>query len=253
MLRRYSTLLILVALGASATMAQDAEAPTVAVSEHEDWGPHLVDAEGFSLYLYLEDAEVEGSACGENCVNNWPPLAAESGDVSVGDRVDAELVSTFGREDGAQQVVYGEWPLYAFARDQEPGHARGQGLGGAFYLVSPEGEAITEEVATEEEPIDEELMASLMDEGESLFRNNCATCHGDEGQGLVGPGLDGMGALERSSFLISTIFTGRPNHGMPAFADEFSDRQVAAVATFVRNSWDNEFGAVTPEEVAGER
>lgn len=253
MLRRCSTLLILVALGASATMAQDAEAPMVAVSEHEDWGAHLVDAEGNSLYLYVEDGEVEGSACGESCVNNWPPLAVEDGDVSVGDGVNADLVSTLERDDGTLQVVYGEWPLYTFARDQEPGQARGQGLGDAFFLVSPEGEAVTEEVASEEEPIDEELMTSLMDEGESLFRNNCSTCHGDEGQGLVGPGLDGMGALERSSFLISTIFTGRPNHGMPAFADEFSDRQVAAVATFVRNSWGNEFGAVTPEEVADER
>jgi mono/diheme cytochrome c family protein len=39
---------------------------------------------------------------------------------------------------------------------------------------------------------------------------------------------------------------------MPAFGDQLSDRQVAAMATFVRNSYGNEHGPVTEEEVAGQ-
>ncbi len=39
---------------------------------------------------------------------------------------------------------------------------------------------------------------------------------------------------------------------MPGFGG-LSDDEVAAVATFVRSSWGNEFGPVTAAEVAAER
>jgi mono/diheme cytochrome c family protein len=46
---------------------------------------------------------------------------------------------------------------------------------------------------------------------------------------------------------------GNPEAGMPAFAAQLTDRQVAAIATFIRNSWGNEHGMVDPAVVTALR
>jgi len=40
---------------------------------------------------------------------------------------------------------------------------------------------------------------------------------------------------------------------MPAFGGQFDDQQVAAIVTYIRNSWGNDFGPVSPDEVAAKR
>ena len=40
---------------------------------------------------------------------------------------------------------------------------------------------------------------------------------------------------------------------MTAFGEHLDDAQIAAIATFVRNSWGNDYGPVTPDEVAAAR
>jgi hypothetical protein len=37
---------------------------------------------------------------------------------------------------------------------------------------------------------------------------------------------------------------------MPSFAKALDDKQIAQVASYIRNSWGNRFGAVKPDEVA---
>jgi predicted lipoprotein with Yx(FWY)xxD motif len=61
---------------------------------------------------------------------------------AAGEGVDAALLGTITRDDGAMQVTYNGWPLYYFADDTAPGDANGQGLGDVWFLVSPTGEAI---------------------------------------------------------------------------------------------------------------
>ena len=46
--------------------------------------------------------------------------------------------------------------------------------------------------------------------------------------------------------IINQILWGVSDHGMPAFADLLTDREIAAAATFVRNSWTNNYGIVFP-------
>lgn len=248
-----STVLVLLSCLAwtGAVMAQgDAGSLTVVVNER--WGPHLADGVGNSLYVYLEDEAADGSACVDACVNNWPPVSAS--EVSTaGEGVDGALIASVDRAGGEPQVTYGGRPLYRFARDTQPGHVRGQGLGDAFYLLGVDGEPITEEALVESGPVDEELLAALRTEGAELFQRNCAVCHGNEGQGVVGPALDGMTNLESTAFVASTIVYGRAFHGMPAFGDTLDDREIAAIATFVRTSWTNDFGLVDPEEVVDHR
>jgi mono/diheme cytochrome c family protein len=247
-------------LGLYTAFSQDGEV-TIATAESDTLGTYLVDGEGNSLYLYLQDS-AGVSTCLDRCPQNWPPLTVE-GEPVAGDGVDAGLLGTLEREDRQIQVTYNGWPLYYYIRDADPGTTRGQALGEMFYLVTPAGEAAlppvpevpaeTEEGdAPAEAELDEET-AALVAEGQPIFTINCAACHGAEGQGIVGPRLAGNSQLANTSFVTDMILNGFPDHGMPAFRDQFTDEQIAAVATFIRNSWSNAFGHVTPEEVSARR
>jgi predicted lipoprotein with Yx(FWY)xxD motif/cytochrome c5 len=210
---------------------------------------YLVNQQGMSLYVYLEDTE-NTSNCYDACAANWQPLTVE-GEPAAGTGVDVQLLGTTEREDGTQQVTYGGRPLYTYVRDENPGDTNGQGVGDLLYVVSPSGEPMQGEIAATASggEGDEQLVEDLVAEGEPIFTSICATCHGAEGEGLVGPRLDGNQNVGRASNVINTILYGRTHGGMPAFGDQFSDREVAAVGTFVRNSWSNEFGAISEEEV----
>ena len=244
--------LVLICFGFPVVLGQKADSTataTVNVSE-QDGSTHLTDGRGMSLYLYLNDEQGD-STCYDACQANWIPLVVEGKPVA-GPGVDPALLGTSTREDGSSQVTYNGWPLYTFVRDENPGDMNGQGVGDLVYVVSPSGEPVQEAVAVAAEGGDGEngdLTAELVAEGEPIFTNICATCHGDEGEGRVGPPLDRNAALGRSSNVINTILYGRTHGGMPAFGDRFSDREVAAVGTYVRNSWSNDFGPISEEEV----
>lgn len=234
-------------LGLSVIQAQEGATPTIQTAENPSYGTYLVDDQGYSLYLYLEDSE-GASNCYGRCAENWPPLTIE-GEPVAGEGVNTELLGTIERDDGATQVAYNGQPLYRYARDREPGDTRGHGLGEVFYLVTPSGERAQEQEADfEVTEANRALLVQLMAEGESIYNRVCFSCHGTEGKGGAGPAFDGNINLSRSRYVVNTILQGA-GYGMPAFADQFSDREVAAVATFVRNAWTNNFGLVTEEEV----
>ena len=79
-------------------------------------------------------------------------------------------------------------------------------------------------------------------------------------QGTDYPPLAGNGSVtaEGDMNVVRVILVGgvapvtgdnkRP-FGMPPFGQRLTDRQVAALATFVRNAWGNKASAVSPEEV----
>ena len=126
---------------APASEAPAAGAATVAVAE-SDFGPILVDAEGKTLYMFKPDTAGE-STCYDDCETNWPPLVV-TGEITVGEGLDAATFTTVARTDGSMQVKAGAWPLYYFANDAAAGDVNGQGQGGAWYVVSPAGEPIEE-------------------------------------------------------------------------------------------------------------
>jgi mono/diheme cytochrome c family protein len=87
------------------------------------------------------------------------------------------------------------------------------------------------------------------DMGQKLFmQNNCFVCHGQQGFGGIGPAFRNDPFLLLTEFVACQILLGRG--AMPAFGGKLDDHQIAAVASYVRNSWGNHFGIVTPEEVA---
>jgi mono/diheme cytochrome c family protein len=99
---------------------------------------------------------------------------------------------------------------------------------------------------------DPALFAALMQEGQVVFERkaNCDFCHGGDGQGSGAPALAGNGYVRANASFVGLIFNGYMDHGMPAFGGILSNREIAAVATYVRNSWGNEFGITTEATVA---
>ncbi|HUG74194.1 MAG TPA: hypothetical protein VMM81_00765 [Acidimicrobiia bacterium] len=103
-----------------------------------DLGAVLTDDTGRTLYLFTPDAQ-GASTCTGGCATTWPPF---TGDVSAGPNVDASLLGSITRGDGTTQATYNGWPLYHYVADTEPGHTRGQGIGGVWWAVDADGEAV---------------------------------------------------------------------------------------------------------------
>jgi predicted lipoprotein with Yx(FWY)xxD motif len=118
----------------------------IEVATHPNFGEILVDREGMTLYMFTVD-EPNQSNCDEGCLQAWPPLLAE-GDVEAGDGVDPTLIGTGTMLDGRSIVTYNEMPLYYWAGDTQPGDTNGQGVNDVWFVVSPQGEMIDEEISS---------------------------------------------------------------------------------------------------------
>ncbi|WP_277977962.1 c-type cytochrome [Pantoea endophytica] len=108
--------------------------------------------------------------------------------------------------------------------------------------------------------------SAQMKMGENVYSANCTACHNSDGKGIpnLAASLAGNPGLlaEDASSIITTVLqggrgavtAGNPTSGaMPSFAWKLSDEQVAAAATYLRNSWGNAASAVNPDEVAKAR
>lgn len=104
--------------------------------------------------------------------------------------------------------------------------------------------------------------AELLARGDRLYEQHCASCHGDEGQGVpaIYPALAGNRAVTLAvpNNLVQTIrhggfaptTPGNPKpFGMPPFGQVLDSTDIAAVATFIRQSWGNHAAPVTPLQV----
>ncbi|MFF7640418.1 hypothetical protein [Streptomyces canus] len=106
-------------------------------------GRILVDGTGRALYLFQADSGTT-SQCYGSCAQAWPPDTTTGHPSAHG--LNSTMVGTTPRKDHTTQVTYNGHPLYRFAQDTKPGDTTGQGstaFGGAWYVVSPSGTAIT--------------------------------------------------------------------------------------------------------------
>jgi cytochrome c551 len=72
-------------------------------------------------------------------------------------------------------------------------------------------------------------------DGRAVFGNRCASCHGSDGGGGLGPQLSGGRAAQRFPNIadqIGVITNGRG--GMPAFGSKLSQAEIQAVAEYTR-------------------
>ncbi len=90
--------------------------------------------------------------------------------------------------------------------------------------------------------------------GQQLFMDNCSACHRPNGEGVKGafPSLVGDPvATGDPKAAALKVLNGRG--GMPAFKASLPDETIAAVLTYVRSSWGNKSGPVSPAVVAAAR
>lgn len=88
-----------------------------------------------------------------------------------------------------------------------------------------------------------------MTAGQTLYGRNCQNCHGAQGEGGAGERLVGSPVVASVAGVVNQMLLGAVEHGMPPF-NRLSDADLAAIATYVRNSWGNSHGGVTAEQVA---
>ncbi len=85
-------------------------------------------------------------------------------------------------------------------------------------------------------------------DGEQIYQSNrCVTCHGAQGQGTIGVALAGNPDLAQLDLMLDQIINGGTR--MPAYGEQFSNAEIAAVATYLRTHFGNEFDPVTVEDV----
>lgn len=77
---------------------------------------------------------------------------------------------------------------------------------------------------------------SLAADGKELFLKNCASCHGNDGEGGKGPALNKQGLLIMASetYFVKSIFYGRPTRGCPPRKDLYKE-EVVSIAQFIKS------------------
>ena len=244
--------------GSLIASAQEAgDAPQIAAANVGDYGTVLTDGAGISLYTFtLDDG---ATACDVDCGELWEPVLAGA-EPTAGNGAAASLIGTIQLADGTSQVTYYELPLFRNAQDGAAGDANGHGVsadGRLWHLVSPYGAVVevaepeVEESAPSEASEETEAVLSpdeLLTLGETVFANTCAACHGEQGEGFVGPELDGNERLSGADYVIGIVRGG--SGGMPGFGSTLSNTDIAAVVSYVRSSWSNDYGTVTQDAVA---
>jgi len=96
-------------------------------------------------------------------------------------------------------------------------------------------------------------LAELVDRGGKVYAANCVACHQANGQGVKGafPALDGSPIVKgEKADHINIILNGK--NAMPAWK-ALSDVELAAVATYERNTWGNKAGEIQPSEIKAAR
>ncbi|MGH8777248.1 MAG: COG4315 family predicted lipoprotein [Jiangellaceae bacterium] len=120
------------------TTAAAASDATVDVA-NTSLGDVLVDAQGFTLYVFDMD-EPGTSNCSGECLDSWPPAIVDEG-FEVADGLDQAMFGTIDAPSGTQLTV-NERPLYTFAADAAPGDVNGQAVRGVWWAVGADGNPI---------------------------------------------------------------------------------------------------------------
>ncbi|TDC32670.1 hypothetical protein E1211_20490 [Micromonospora sp. 15K316] len=129
---------------ASAEPAADAPPADVELTEKlvgktvPKMGKVVTDEKGWVLYRFDNDsADPPSSNCVDKCAEVWPP-ALTDGDPQLSG-VKADDVGTITRQDGTRQLTLAGWPVYRYIGDKKPGQWKGQGVGGTWFVVAPDG------------------------------------------------------------------------------------------------------------------
>ncbi|MPY64001.1 SCO0930 family lipoprotein [Streptomyces spongiae] len=120
--------------------------PGLSTRNDPELGEVVVDKNGMTVYRFEKDTPWPmKSACVGACLEKWPVVApVDAADTKgIDNKNDGRRgYVVLNRPDGQKQQSIDCWPLYTFAGDKKPGDTNGQGVGGTWYAISPEGKAL---------------------------------------------------------------------------------------------------------------
>ena len=89
----------------------------------------------------------------------------------------------------------------------------------------------------DENSVTESTDAAVISAGQAIYNTNCVACHGDKGQGVVGPNLTDEYWLHGGSInkVFKTIKYGIPEKGMISWEKTLSPKQIADVSNFINS------------------
>lgn len=196
-------------------------------------------------------------------LQNWyAPSLTSNRESGLGDWDAKDIVDLLRTGVSARGAVFG--PMSAVVSHSLQNMTLGDLAAMAVYLKSQVEKGAAAE-ATQVRPSQQQAGA-MMKEGAAIYEKHCAECHQPDGTGVprVYPPLAKNRSILGShpnnpirmvllgGFPPSTEGNPRP-YGMPPFAYDLSDREVAAVVTYIRQSWGNNAPPVSPVEVGASR
>jgi cytochrome c oxidase subunit 2 len=106
--------------------------------------------------------------------------------------------------------------------------------------------------ALQDDPMKQWTLPELVARGEKVYQANCQVCHQANGQGVAGsfPALAGSKIVASKPDQIQILLAGK--NAMPPWK-ALSDVELAAVATYARNSFGNKSDEVQPSEFKAAR
>ncbi|MEV6881891.1 SCO0930 family lipoprotein [Streptomyces sp. NPDC051135] len=130
------------ALAADGKKATAEPAAGLATRKDPKLGEIVVDKNGMTVYRFMKDEAWPKpvSACTGGCLAQWPVVAPVEANDTQG--VEKKGLMSFTRPDGAAQQTIDCWPIYTFAGDKKAGDTNGQGVGGTWYAVKPDGKPV---------------------------------------------------------------------------------------------------------------
>ena len=196
-------------------------------------------------------------------IQNWyAPSLTSSRETGLGKWAVSDVVDLLKTGVSARGAVFG--PMAIVVHDSLQHMTESDITAMATYLKSQ-----AEEAEAPEPPhfvVTDKQAEALVARGEKLYEDRCADCHqrGGEGVPRIYPPLannesivmrypiNAIRVVVNGGFPPSTQDNPRP-YGMPPFGQDLSDEDIAAVVSYVRQSWGNRAPAVSPAEIAGAR
>ncbi len=89
----------------------------------------------------------------------------------------------------------------------------------------------------DENTVKESTEAAVITDGAAIFAANCVACHGDKGQGVVGPNLTDDYWLHGGKIvsIFKTIKYGVPEKGMIAWEKTLSPKQISNLSNYIKS------------------
>jgi mono/diheme cytochrome c family protein len=189
-------------------------------------------------------------------ISNWyAPALAAGGDSGIARWAIEDVAALLRTGVSARGAVYG--PMAGVVRNS------------LQFLTLPDARAIAvylKSLAGPLPPLDPTPLPPPMTvTGAKLYETHCSRCHRDDGRGvpphypplalnasITASALNPIRMVLNGGFPPSTAGNPRP-FGMPPFTHFLNDAEVAAVVTFIRQSWGNRAGTVTAADIARAR